>query len=262
MKRNLAILGLAGLLTALLLTGCASPVKEAQAAIDAIGTVTLDSEDAIAAAEAQWDALTEEQRSQVENADLLEAARESYTRIRGTCDAIDAIGTVTAESGDAIDAARRAYDALDDTQRAAVTNLAVLQAAETAFAALPQTVELTTANIEDYFAITWDTSSEEVSDRYYRDTYFTVTVDFALRRTVESMDSVSVTMTFDFSKDRRSYGVFEATETKTFYIPAMTGVLQDTVVIYDSLAATNYYPYVTLDNVTIDDVTGTITVLP
>lgn len=46
---------------------------------------------------------------------------------------IDAIGTVTAESGEAIAAARSAYDALNDAQKALVTNYDVLLAAEEAY---------------------------------------------------------------------------------------------------------------------------------
>ena len=51
---------------------------------------------------------------------------------------IDAIGEVTAESGDAIDAARKAYDALTDGQKALVSNYETLTAAEEAYAALDE----------------------------------------------------------------------------------------------------------------------------
>ena len=53
---------------------------------------------------------------------------------------IDAIGEVTLESGSAIEAARAAYDALTDAQKALVSNLPVLEAAETAYSQL-QTLE-------------------------------------------------------------------------------------------------------------------------
>lgn len=49
---------------------------------------------------------------------------------------INAIGTVTKDSGDKIEAARKAYDALTDTQKKLVRNYDVLTEAETAFAAL------------------------------------------------------------------------------------------------------------------------------
>jgi len=51
-------------------------------------------------------------------------------------DLIDAIGTVTLESEAAISAADTAYNALTDEQKALVTNLDVLEAAKTAYAAL------------------------------------------------------------------------------------------------------------------------------
>lgn len=53
-------------------------------------------------------------------------------------DLIDAIGEVTAESGEAIDAAREAYDALTDGQKALVSNYETLTAAEEAYAALDE----------------------------------------------------------------------------------------------------------------------------
>ena len=55
--------------------------------------------------------------------------------------AIDAIGTVTLESEAAITAARTAYDALSETDKALVTNYSKLTDAETALAALKTPVE-------------------------------------------------------------------------------------------------------------------------
>ena len=51
---------------------------------------------------------------------------------------INTIGEVTAESGDTIDAARKAYDALTDGQKALVSNYETLTAAEEAYAALDE----------------------------------------------------------------------------------------------------------------------------
>ncbi len=113
------------------------------ALIDAIGTVTLESKDAIDAARDAYDALTDEQKALVTNLDVLTAAEAAYAQLladeaaaKAVSDLIDAIGTVTPESKDAIDAARDAYDALTDEQKALVTNLDVLIAAEIAYAAL------------------------------------------------------------------------------------------------------------------------------
>lgn len=114
-------------------------VNDAIEKINAIGTVTPDSGDAIAAARSAYDALTDAQKEQVTNADVLTAAEARYTdvvAIDGAEKAIDAIGEVTLTSGDAIAAARAAYDALTDSQKAEVSNYDTLLAAEARFAEL------------------------------------------------------------------------------------------------------------------------------
>ena len=114
-------------------------VNDAIEKINAIGTVTPDSSDAIAAARSAYNALTDAQKEQVTNADVLTAAEARYTdvvAIDGVEKAIDAIGEVTLTSGDAIAAARAAYDALTDSQKAEVSNYNTLLAAEARFAEL------------------------------------------------------------------------------------------------------------------------------
>lgn len=114
-------------------------VNDAIEKINAIGTVTPDSGDAIAAARSAYDALTDAQKEQVTNADTLTAAEARYTdviAIDGVEKAIDAIGEVTLTSGDAIAAARSAYDALTDSQKAEVSNYDTLLAAEARLAEL------------------------------------------------------------------------------------------------------------------------------
>lgn len=54
---------------------------------------------------------------------------------------IDAIGTVTADSGDAIAAARDAYDALTEVAKGLVTNYSVLTAAESSFTKVSSDVD-------------------------------------------------------------------------------------------------------------------------
>ena len=104
--------------------------------IDAIGEVTLDSGDAIDAARAAYDELPDAKKALVDNYEKLTAAEEAYTALvdaaaaRAVDDLIDAIGEVTLESGDAIKAARAAYDALTDTQKELVKNYEKLLAAE------------------------------------------------------------------------------------------------------------------------------------
>lgn len=114
-------------------------VNDAIEKINAIGTVTPDSGDAIAAARSAYDALTDSQKAEVNNYDTLLAAEARYTdvvAIDGVEKAIDAIGEVTLTSGDAIAAARAAYDALTDSQKAEVSNYNTLLAAEARLAEL------------------------------------------------------------------------------------------------------------------------------
>ena len=101
--------------------------------IDAIGEVTLASEEAITAARAAYEALTEMQKEQVTNYNVLTAAEARLADLKAAKavdDMIDAIGEVTADSGEAVQAARAAYDALTDAQKAEVKNYDVLTAAE------------------------------------------------------------------------------------------------------------------------------------
>ncbi|MGI5874959.1 MAG: S-layer homology domain-containing protein [Bacillota bacterium] len=116
------------------------------ALIDAIGDVTADSKDAIGAARAAFDCLTDFQQTLVTNIDVLEVAETAYEALPNPSDdqakadeviaLIDAIGDVTADSKEAIEAARSVYDALTDTQKALVTNADTLEQAEKAFADL------------------------------------------------------------------------------------------------------------------------------
>ena len=114
----------------------AAAAKAVDDLIDAIGEVTLESGDAIKAARAAYDALTDTQKELVKNYEELTAAEEAYTNlvdaaaVKAVDDLIDAIGEVTADSGDAIKAARAAYDALTDTQKELVKNYEKLLAAE------------------------------------------------------------------------------------------------------------------------------------
>ena len=112
--------------------------------IDAIGTVTLDSEEAIKAARGAYDALTEEQKAQVGNYQTLLDAEAKLADLQAA-DAveklIDAIGTVTLDSEEAIKAARGAYDALTEEQQAQVGNYQTLLDAEAKLAQLKKDAE-------------------------------------------------------------------------------------------------------------------------
>ena len=107
--------------------------------IDAIGEVTLESEDAIAAARAAYGALTEAQQAEVKSYDKLTAAEARLADLKAAKavdDMIDAIGEVTLESENAIDAARAAYEALTEAQQAEVKSYDKLTAAEARLAVL------------------------------------------------------------------------------------------------------------------------------
>lgn len=117
--------------------------EAAQAVVDLIneiGDVTLESEDAITAARTAYNKLTPAQQAFVTNyttltnaetilADLkTQAANEAAAKV--VKDMIDAIGEVTVEKEEQINAAREAYNALTGDQKRLVDNLAVLTAAE------------------------------------------------------------------------------------------------------------------------------------
>lgn len=118
--------------------------QEAAAAVTAlinkIGEVTLESKDAIEAARKAYDALTDVQKTLVENYDVLTAAEKALAKLQMTDEdreavekvetLISEIGKVTLESEDAVLAAREAYDALTDLQKTLVENYDKLVAAE------------------------------------------------------------------------------------------------------------------------------------
>ena len=107
--------------------------------IDAIGEVTLVSEEAITAARAAYEALTEAQQAQVTNYDKLTAAEARLADLKAAKavdDMIDAIGEVILESEETIAAARAAYEALTEAQQAEVKSYDKLTAAEARLADL------------------------------------------------------------------------------------------------------------------------------
>lgn len=106
--------------------------------IDAIGTVSLSSADTISASRMAYDALSETQKQMVGNYDKLTEAEKRLAElqqpVKNVEGKINAIGEVTLESGLALNAARAAYDALSDMEKAYVSNYVVLTRAEKRFA--------------------------------------------------------------------------------------------------------------------------------
>lgn len=107
-------------------------VDNVESFITAIGTVTLDSADAIQAAEREYASLDEALQPEVENYADLAAAKEAYrmAQVSDIQEAIAAIGTVTLESEDTIAAARAVYEKYDSDIQSAVDNYDLLTAAE------------------------------------------------------------------------------------------------------------------------------------
>lgn len=130
-------------------------VKVVIARIDAIGEVTLDSKDAIEAARAAYDKLTDEQKKLVPNYETLTKAEETYAALADAAavkeveDLIDAIGAVDENSKDAIDAARAAYDALPTRLQPEVSNYDKLVKAEKDYTDLLTAVEAAQKAAED-----------------------------------------------------------------------------------------------------------------
>ena len=120
--------------------------------IDAIGTVTNNSGTAISSARSAYDALTEDQKALVTNANALIKAELDYAELVKTAadveaartveGKINAIGTVSLDSKTVIEDARKAYEALTATQKALVGNLSVLEAAESKLLQLQKALEL------------------------------------------------------------------------------------------------------------------------
>ncbi len=103
-------------------------VDEIREAIAVIGTVTLDSGEAIASARAVYEKYDSDIQAAVDNYDLLTAAEDTLLNLRAeqVISMIDAIGTVTLDSKEAIDKAQSALRALTNEEKNRVTNADVL----------------------------------------------------------------------------------------------------------------------------------------
>lgn len=140
-KRICALVLALSLTLALAACGKSEAAKAVDGLIDAIGEVTLESEGAIAAAEEAYAALTAEDQEDVDQS-RIQAARDTYEQLvlQQQADeviaAISAIGTVSADSADAIAKARELYSASAPEVQALVTNAGDLDAAETALSEL------------------------------------------------------------------------------------------------------------------------------
>ena len=107
-------------------------IDETEKAIDKIGKVTLNSGARIDKAAALYDALEPDLQERVANRDAFLTARETLLELQADeiRKAIDAIGTVTWDSYEAIQHARSVYDSYDADAQALVENAGLLTDAE------------------------------------------------------------------------------------------------------------------------------------
>ena len=118
-------------------------VKDQIDALPSEGKLTIADRDAVKAAQAAYGALSAEQKEYLTFAQIakIEALSKRMAEIKKEAvkaveDLIDDIGTVTKDSKDKIDAARRAYDGLTKEQQDQVGNYQTLVDAEKAYAKL------------------------------------------------------------------------------------------------------------------------------
>ncbi len=126
-----------------------SAVEQVEMKIQSIGVVTEDSELAIKTAREAYDALSDAEKAEVRNYDVLVAAEQEYASLTGSglsgadlavvssmIAKIDGIGEVTLEKETTIALVRMSYDMLTAEQKEAVTNYDKLEAAEATLAQL------------------------------------------------------------------------------------------------------------------------------
>ena len=116
MKRIIALL--LAMAICLLLSACgkSDAAIACENLINAIGEVTLDSKDAIAAAENAYSALTDEEKESIsESKEILKKSRALYVSAM-----VNAIGEITLESEESIISAENAYTNLSEDEKALI----------------------------------------------------------------------------------------------------------------------------------------------
>lgn len=126
----------------LTMAGCgkSAEVKAAEELIGAIGEVTLQSGDAIEAAENAVNALDEKELKNLEGADTLQEARTQFEALK-LSNSFDQIGEVTLQSESKLRSLRKQYDEASEDVKNAVTNLSVLEKAEADYQTLAKAEE-------------------------------------------------------------------------------------------------------------------------
>ncbi len=143
------------LVMVLTLTGCSlfGPDSDTQTVIDAInaiGDVTIESEQSISDARDAYDGLDDGQQDKVDNYETLTTAESKLSKLKKAelkkdqaaadpvINEIDAIGDVTLDKKDQVSKARASYDSLTTSQKSLVGNYQTLLTAEEAIEKLEQ----------------------------------------------------------------------------------------------------------------------------
>ncbi len=116
-------------------------IDNVKSLINAIGTVKYDkgTKEGINAARTAYDNLSSEEAVYITNYAMLTSAEKTYSQLgnaQEVVDLISIIGEVTEDSEDAINSARKTYNALSTEEKTLVSNYSTLTAAERKFAAL------------------------------------------------------------------------------------------------------------------------------
>lgn len=134
-------------------------VDEAVAAIEAIGTVDIESGEQIAAAEEAYAILNEKQRGFVKDAETIEEAREKYDRLCAEAagaveEKINSIGEVTLDKQEEIEQIHAEYKALSPEVQKLVDNYDVLEDAIYGLGEIDDAIEV----VDAYFGALekWD----------------------------------------------------------------------------------------------------------
>ena len=128
MKRLLSLILALVMSFSLCACGKSDAVKNAEALIDAIGDITVNSGDSISLALDAYNALTAEEKAKVENLATLTSSKVSYVECL-----IEKIGSVSAESEADIVLAETMYNALSNEEKLDVENSAILTSARESY---------------------------------------------------------------------------------------------------------------------------------
>lgn len=216
--------------------------KKVSELIDAIGKVTLtdESKSAITKARNAYNELTDEQRRYVDNFNDLIAAEEEYSALEidnviGLIDKLPDPAKITLDDKKSVEAAREAFQNLNQVQQKEITNIDKLEACEEAIAkledeaeakavkamieALPDPDKVTLDDYEDimeawdaYFLLNdaqWDIIGDDLFNKLFKDRYYVELLD--LQDTVDAAEKL-IDECSEYISDEKMEALSEALE--------------------------------------------------